>query len=60
MCIRDSPRTVALDGERSLVIREGDSATITLVNDGPRTIDPYKTLRSAASKKLFHLTDLED
>ena len=58
--IDQHPRTVALDGERSLVIREGDSATITLVNDGPRTIDPYKTLTSAASKKLFHLTDLED
>ena len=49
------PRTIALDGERALVLREGDSATVTLVSEGPWTIDPYKTLRAAASKKLFNL-----
>ena len=49
------PRTIALDGERALVLREGDSATVTLISEGPRTIDPYKTLRTAASNKLFNL-----
>ena len=47
--------TVALDGERSLVLTPGDSAEILLARDGPPVVQVPRTLRRAAQLGLFRL-----
>lgn len=45
---RSHSRTLALDGERTVVLRAGDVAHITIRRDGPFVLDPRKILRMEA------------
>ena len=51
--VNSSPCTIALDGERSIPLREGDSVTIVLSADGPPVIDPHKTLHIVGKKGIL-------
>ena len=51
--VKKSPCTIALDGERSIPLRDGDSVTIVLTGDGPPVIDPHKTLEIVAQNKIY-------
>ena len=51
--VKKSPCTIALDGERSIPLRGGDSVTIVLTGDGPPVIDPHKTLEIVAQNKIY-------
>ena len=52
--VDSSPCTIALDGERSIPLRVGDSATVVLSDDGPPVIDPHKTLRIVAKNGVLY------
>ena len=52
--VNSSPCTIALDGERSIPLREGDSVTIVLSADGPPVIDPHKTLHIVGKKGILY------
>ena len=52
--VDSSPCTIALDGERSIPLREGDSATVVLSDDGPPVIDPHKTLHIVAKNGVLY------
>ena len=45
--------TLALDGERSIPLKENESATIHIDRCGPPVISPQNTLQLAASKGIF-------
>jgi hypothetical protein len=47
------PGVLALDGERSVVLRAGDAVSVTLRRDGPRVIDVHRTLAIAAAEGRF-------
>jgi hypothetical protein len=49
----DGPGVLAIDGERSLVLRAGDAVTLTLRRDGPRVVDVHRTLAIAAAEGRF-------
>jgi hypothetical protein len=49
----DGARTVALDGERELVVRDG-RATAAVTRAGPRLVDIHATLRAAAAGGATH------
>ena len=52
--VNSSPCTIALDGERSIPLREGDSVTVVLSADGPPVIDPHKTLHIVSKKGILY------
>ncbi len=47
------PGVLALDGERSVVLRARDEVTVTLRRDGPRVVDVHRTLAIAAAEGRF-------
>ena len=49
----DRPLVLALDGEREIVLYEGDGASVVLRADGPWIIDASRTLTEMADKRLF-------
>ena len=51
--VKKTPCTIALDGERSIPLRDGDSITIVLTGDGPPVIDPHKTLKIVGQNKVY-------
>jgi hypothetical protein len=46
-------RVLALDGEREIPLRNGQSARITLRLDGPWIIDVFRALQVAADNRIF-------
>lgn len=44
------PGTLALDGEREVVLRPGEEARVDLVADGPRVLDAAAVLRAQAGR----------
>ena len=48
-----SPCTIALDGERSLRVAQGQGAEVTLTLDGPPVVDPAVALERASEAGLF-------
>ena len=42
------PGLLAFDGDRERALRDGQRAAIRIERDGPRVIDPSRTLRAAA------------
>jgi predicted polyphosphate/ATP-dependent NAD kinase len=49
----DRPAVLALDGERELVLQEGDAAEVALALDGPWIVDVARVLRRAAREESF-------
>ena len=47
------PLVLALDGEREIVLREGDVAHLRLRTDGPWIIDPRRVMEKMAMAQLF-------
>ena len=47
------PGTLALDGERSVTVPEGQQVRITLTRNGPRVVDVRETLRHATLAGVF-------
>ena len=47
------PCTVALDGERNVVVREGQRATVCLRRSGPRVVDARAAIREASRAGIF-------
>ena len=45
--------TIGLDGERSLTVRDGQTATVCLKESGPMVVDAQATIRVAAQDGLF-------
>lgn len=50
------PGVLALDGERTHVLHEGDRAMITVVADGPTVIDVGRALHAAVAARHFDVT----
>jgi predicted polyphosphate/ATP-dependent NAD kinase len=46
--------TIALDGERSIEVYPGQTATVRLTNDGPRVVSVPRCLAEAARLGVFH------
>ncbi len=44
----DTPGTLALDGERTMIMRQGESVSISLVLEGPWVLDVPRTIGAAA------------
>ena len=53
------PGVIALDGERERRLAPGQSARLTVRRDGPRVIDVALTMRLAACRGLFRMTQGE-
>jgi predicted polyphosphate/ATP-dependent NAD kinase len=49
----ERPAVLALDGEREIVLQNGDRATVTLAPDGPRIVDVEETLMQAVQAGVF-------
>jgi predicted polyphosphate/ATP-dependent NAD kinase len=49
----DGPGVLTLDGERTIVLHAGESATVTVRADGPHVIDVAATLRHAVARRAF-------
>ena len=49
----DGPGVLALDGERTHVLRRGDRATVTVRHDGPSVIDVEQALLVAVEDRQF-------
>ncbi|MBM3933382.1 MAG: ATP-NAD kinase [SAR202 cluster bacterium] len=47
------PCTIALDGERSVTLRHGDEASVTLTANGPLVVDVPEALRRAAAAGVW-------
>lgn len=47
------PGLLAFDGDREIVLAEGESAILRVVRSGPFVIDPKRTLVAAAEQGLF-------
>lgn len=47
------PGLLAFDGDREIVLGEGESARLQVVREGPWVIDPWRALRAAALAGLF-------
>ncbi|MFO0687604.1 MAG: NAD(+)/NADH kinase [Myxococcota bacterium] len=47
------PGLLAFDGDRELVLAEGETASLRVVRNGPFVIDPRRALRAAAEQDLF-------
>ncbi len=46
-------RTIALDGERSIEIYQGQTASVRLTNDGPRVVNIQRCMAKAAKTGIF-------
>jgi hypothetical protein len=44
---------IAFDGDREIVLAEGERAWLRVTRDGPYVIDPRRTLRAAAELGSF-------
>jgi len=53
VAVRFSPCILALDGERELEVRRGQSAAIRLRGDGPRVVDVRRTMNAAMERKIL-------
>lgn len=51
--IHVAPSVIALDGEREVEIKKGQTASIRLSANGPRVVDVEKTMAVAMQKKIF-------
>ncbi len=51
--VQYKPSTLALDGEREIMIRSDDLVEIELATDGPLVVDVKKTLRGAVQQNFF-------
>jgi hypothetical protein len=51
--VTGGPGTIALDGEREVIIRRPDHVTIRLQPAGPRVINPQHVLALAAQQGFF-------
>ena len=51
--VRHKPCTIALDGERSIIVRVGATATLTLTKEGPPVIKAEIALQAAASNGIY-------
>jgi hypothetical protein len=51
--VQGGGRLLALDGEREVVLREGQHASITLRRDGPLVVDALRALRVATEQGFF-------
>ncbi len=49
----DGRLTLALDGEREIVLEPGTRASVRLTADGPRVLDAHGVLRAAARRGVF-------
>jgi hypothetical protein len=47
------PGLLAFDGDREIVLEDGERATLRVVRQGPWVIDPRRALRAAADQGLF-------
>ena len=53
--IGHAPCTIALDGERTLSLSNGETAEITLTNKGPRVVSVEEALRQASIANVFRV-----
>jgi predicted polyphosphate/ATP-dependent NAD kinase len=53
--IVDGPAMLALDGERTLVLRRGENFHVLLSEDGPRVVDVLAAIRLAADCGFFEV-----
>jgi hypothetical protein len=51
--VDERPLVIALDGERELILGEGDSASLMLRRNGPWIVDIERTMHQAASNGFF-------
>ncbi len=49
-----SPSTIALDGERTIPIREGEKVQVTLNTNGPTVLNPFIAIREAAKNNFLN------
>jgi hypothetical protein len=49
----EGPGLIEFDGDRERVLKEGETAEVRVVRDGPRVIDVARTLRYAAEHGLY-------
>lgn len=47
------PGLLAFDGDREIVLADGESVSLSVVREGPWVIDPTRALRAAAQDGLF-------
>ena len=47
------PGLLAFDGDREIVLGDGESAILRVVRKGPWVIDPNRTMEAAAHQGLF-------
>lgn len=53
VCINESPRVIALDGEREVEVRRGKHVSIRLSSNGPLVVDVSRVMSIAQQTKLF-------
>lgn len=53
VCVNESPRVIALDGEREVEVKEGRHVCIRFSDNGPLVVDVSKVMALAQAKKLF-------
>jgi predicted polyphosphate/ATP-dependent NAD kinase len=51
--ITHTPALIALDGEREMIVKEGEALCVILNRQGPRVVDIALALRKAAEQGLF-------
>lgn len=51
--VPERPLILAMDGERAVVLHEGDDATLRLRDDGPWLIDPQRVMREVVARGLL-------
>ena len=51
--VQQKPCTIALDGERSIIVRIEDTARLTLTKEGPPVINAEAALQMAASNGIY-------
>ena len=51
--VKQKPCTIALDGERSIIVKAEDTASLTLTKEGPPVIKAQTTLQIAASNGIY-------
>jgi predicted polyphosphate/ATP-dependent NAD kinase len=52
------PCVIALDGEREIEVRQGETAVIRLDPDGPNVVNIRNTLRQAVASGFFRRTEI--
>ena len=53
VAVKSTPCTIALDGERTFAVRQGQSAQVALREDGPPVVDAAAAIREAARLGVF-------